>query len=223
MNKRRDVKREYRSERRQAGAASTRLSIISAATSLFVELGYGPVSIDAIADEASVSRATVFNAVGGKASLLRAAYDVAIVGDDEPVPLPERPWARPVREAPDAYTMLTRYAHMITVVDDRVCDIYEVMRGAAGAHADVREHWDQIQEERRGGAANVVRMLQARGTLRAGLTRRSAADIVFVLIDPGLFHQLVRTRQWKTAAFESWLAETFHMQLLESGGSSTTR
>jgi hypothetical protein len=146
--------------------------------------------------------------------LLRACYDVAIVGDDEPVPLPERPWARPVREAPDSRTLLVRYARMVTVVARRVAGIFEVMRGAAGAHPDVAEHWEQIRTERRGGAANVVAMLQARGPLRAGLGPKAAGDIVFVLIDPGLYHELVEEQGWADAVFESWLAETFLAQLL---------
>ena len=208
------VKRSYRSALRDERAAWTRLSIIRAGTAMFVEQGYGPVSIDAVAAAAGVSRATVFNAVGAKAALLRACYDVAVVGDDEPVPLPERPWAKPVREAPDSRTLLVRYAHMITIVGHRVADIYEVMRGAASAHPDVREHWGQIRAERRGGAANVVAMLRARGPLRAGLHPEAAGDIVSVLIDPGLYHELVGQQGWRDDAFEAWLAETFVAQLL---------
>jgi hypothetical protein len=37
-----------------------------------------------------VSRKTVFDSVGGKAQLMKLAYDFAIVGDDEPLPLRER-------------------------------------------------------------------------------------------------------------------------------------
>jgi AcrR family transcriptional regulator len=190
------------------------VAIIEAATALFVEHGYGPVSIEAVAEAAGVSRATVFNAVGGKPALLRAAYNVAIVGDDEPIPLPERPWARPVREARDARTMLDRYAHMITVIDGRVAGVYEVLRSAAGATTEVREHWDEIRSERRTGAKNVITMLEERGRLRDGLTSHMAADIVFVLIEPALYHQLVLERGWDEAAFEAWLAGTMRTQLL---------
>ena len=61
---------------RRAKARLTRASIIDAAGDLFVELGYLGTSIQAIADRAGVSRATVFNSVGGKLHLLRAAFDV---------------------------------------------------------------------------------------------------------------------------------------------------
>jgi AcrR family transcriptional regulator len=214
MKEETSVKRAYRAPNRAALAQATRLAVIDAGASLFVERGYGAVSIDDIADAAGVVRATVFNAVGGKAAVLRAAYDVALVGDDEPVPLPERLWARPVREAPDGPTMLDRYAHMITVIDQRVGPVYEVLRGAATAHADVREHWDEIRAGRRTGAENVVKMLAAHGPLRRGLTRAAAADIVELYIDPGHHQHLVAARGWSARAFERWLAQTLRAQLL---------
>ena len=214
MNEEAAVKRKYESATRTAAASSTRLQVIQTAGRLFVERGYGAVSVDDVARSAEVARATVFNAVGGKASLLRAAYDVAIVGDDEPVPLPDRPWASPVREAPDGPTMLDRYAHMVTVIDGRVAAIYEVLRGAAAAHDDVRVHWDEICAGRRTGAENVVKMLAAHGPLRRGLTRSSAADVVELLIDPSHHAHLVSRRGWSTRAFERWLADALRHQLL---------
>jgi hypothetical protein len=39
--------------------------------------------------------------VGGKPALLKTAFDVAIVGDDEPVSLPDRPRSKAIREEPD--------------------------------------------------------------------------------------------------------------------------
>ena len=90
-------RRAYRSPLRQVQAKATRRRIIEAADRLFTEVGYGATSIDQIAETAGVGRATVFTAVGGKAAVLRAAYQVALLGDDEAAPLRERPWARPVR------------------------------------------------------------------------------------------------------------------------------
>ena len=214
MNEDAEVKRPYRSAVRAAAAASTRLAIIEAASELFVDRGYGAASIDDVAAAAGVARATVFNAVGGKAALLRAAYDVAIVGDDEPVPLPDRPWARPVREAPDGPTMLDRYAHMVTVIDERVAPIYEVLRGAAMADAEVRTHWDEIRAGRRVGAENVITMLTAHCPLRRGLTRSAAADVVELLMDPSHHAHLVTRRGWSSRAFERWLADGLRHQLL---------
>ena len=211
----RGVKRaEYRSPRRDAQAKATRLAIIEAAGRLFVERGYAATSIEAIAEAADVGRATVFTSVGGKAALLKAAYDVALVGDDEPVALPDRPWAQHVRDGSTQRERLIRYAEMVTAIDGRYAPIYEAFRGAATADPEVRGLWQEIRDERRKGATNVVRMITQLGPLRQGLTSEVAADLVWVLNDPGLYHQLVVERGWSPSDFSSWLASTMCAQLL---------
>jgi AcrR family transcriptional regulator len=101
MNSQPDVKRSYDSPLRKAQAAATRRAIIDAAATSFIERGYVATSIETIAEAAGVSRATVFTSVGGKKELLKKAYDVALVGDDEPVPFPLRPASLAVRAEPD--------------------------------------------------------------------------------------------------------------------------
>jgi AcrR family transcriptional regulator len=207
-------RRAYDSPLRRAQAAATRLAVIGAATRLFIERGFVATSIDDIADAAGVSRATVFTAVGGKGTLLKTAFDVALVGDDEPVPMPQRPWARGVREASTAPAMLEAYADLVCVLADRVGPITEVIRGAASADAEVREVWARIQEERRIGAANIVRFAIERGGIRAGLDPDAAADVVWLLADPGQYVRLVVERGWSAQAYRDWLAATLKAQLL---------
>ncbi len=209
------MKRRYQSPLRRAQAQSTRLTIIEAAARLFIAHGYVGTSMDDIATGAGVGRATVFASLGGKAAILRAAYDIAIVGDDEPIPLPQRPWAIAVRNEPDAKRMIDAYAAMITDVSGRVAPIYEAMHGAAGADLEVRELWDAMRKERRGGAAGFVGFLVARHALRTGIDRKRAGDVVWALIDPSLYHLLVNEMAWTPAQFRTWLAETLGGQLLQ--------
>jgi AcrR family transcriptional regulator len=204
----------YRSPLRAAQARATRLAIIEAAGRLFVERGYAATSIDAVAEAAGAGRATVFASVGGKAALLKAAYDVAVVGDDEPIPLPERPWAHHVRQGETQGERIKRYAEMVTMIDGRYAPIYEAFRGAASADPEVRQLWQEIRAERRRGGSNFVRLICQLGSLREGLEREAAADIVWILNDPGLYHQLVLEQAWSPADFCTWLAETMHTQLL---------
>jgi AcrR family transcriptional regulator len=208
------VKRTYRSPLRAAQAGQTRRTIIAAATRLFVDAGYGATSIDAIAEAAGVSRATVFTAVGGKAALLKTAYDVALVGDDEPVALPDRADALAIRAEPDPRRYLERYAALVTGLGGRVAPIYEAVRGAASADPEVRPVWDKIQQERRIGAAHVVADTAAKGPLRCGIDEEGAADIVWVLNDPGLYHLLVNRRDWSRERFAAWLAASLQHELL---------
>lgn len=208
------VKRSYSSPLRAANAQSTRLAVIQAASRLFADRGYVATSLEDVAKEAGVSRATIFTSVGGKADLLKAAYNVAIVGDDEPVPLPQRPWAKAVRDEPDPKRMIDGYAHMITDVSGRVASVYEAMRGAAAADAEARTLLERMRSERRGGASGFVGFLVARDALRTGLDKNRAADVVWVLNDPGLYHLLVHVRGWTPVQFQKWLAETLKDQLL---------
>src|SRR5262245_52097861 len=86
-----EVKRNYSSTLRDAQARQTRRAIVDAGARLFVDDGFGRTTIDTIAAEAGVSRKTVFTSVGGKVEILKLAIDWAIVGDDEPVALADRP------------------------------------------------------------------------------------------------------------------------------------
>jgi AcrR family transcriptional regulator len=214
MKKQPTVKRSYRSPLRTAHAGETRRSIIDAATRLFVETGYGATSMDAIAEEAGVSRATVFSAVGSKAALLKTAYDVALVGDDDLVALPDRAESRSIRAEPDPRRYLERYAALIVGLGARVAPIYEAIRGAASADPDIRPVWEKIQQERRIGAAHVVADAASKGSLRAGIDQEGAADVVWVLVDPGLYRLLVDHRGWPRQRYIDWLAASLIHELL---------
>ena len=213
MNGQSIVKRPYASPLRIAQAAATRQAVIAAASQLFGERGYVATSVDEIATAAGVSRATVFTAVGRKPALLKTALDVAIVGDDEPIALPDRPRSRAVRAESDP----RRY---LPLCPDRRRDrraasaIDEAVRGAAGADPGTRALWLEHQAQRRQGGANVVRDLLGKTALRPGLDPEAAADLVWVLNDPGLYRLLVHERRWTPARFEDWLAATLQRQLL---------
>lgn len=210
-----DVKRRYQSPLREGQARTTRTTIIEAAWRLFAERGYVATSIEEIAAAAGVSRATVFTSVGGKPVLLKAAFDVAIVGDDQPISLPDRASSREIRAEPDPRVYLARYAGLVTETGRRVAPIAEAVRGASGADPDARRLWDTHLAQRRQGAANVVSDLHAKqARLRPGLNDAEAADVVWVLNDPGLYHQLVLGRGWTPARFEQWLTESLQWHLL---------
>jgi AcrR family transcriptional regulator len=166
-----------------------------------------------IAAAAGVSRATVFASVGGKAKLLKTALDVAIVGDDEPIALPDRPRSKAIRAEPDARKYLALYAELVTEIDGRLAGIHEAVRGAAGVDSDARALWESHLAQHRQGAANVIGDLTGKGGIRPDLDPEFAADIIW-LLGPGAYHMLVRRRGWSPERFQAWLTETFISQLL---------
>ena len=209
-----DVKRPYRSRLREANAGATRLAIVTAAGRLFIERGYVATSIEAIAEAAGVSRATVFTSVGGKSVLLKKAYDIALVGDDADVPLSQRATSVAIRAEPDVARFLDRYAGLIADINSRLAGIYEAVRGAASADPEVRDVFEKIQAERRVGSGRVIADVLAKGALRPELTVEDAADILWVLNDAGLYHLLVQRRGWTRDKFQSWLSALMRTQLL---------
>jgi TetR/AcrR family transcriptional regulator of autoinduction and epiphytic fitness len=208
------VKRRYESPRRVAMRRQTRRAIVDAAARLFAERGYIGTSFDAIAEAAGVGRATVFDHFSTKAGLLKMAYDVTLVGDDEPIPLPLRPESLAVRAERDPRAFLAGYAAIVTGVASRVSPIYEAIRGAAHADPEAADVWRTIGAERRIGGGNVVAMIVDRGALRPDADPERLADLVYALTDPGLYHLLVRERAWPDKVFTAWLAATLQRELV---------
>ncbi len=206
--------RSYSSRVRDAQARRTRLAIIQAASRLFAENGYAATSVDQIAAAAGVARATVFASVGGKPALLKTAHDVAIVGDDKPVALPDRPRSRKVIADPDQYRHAAGYAEIVVEIGGRMARLYDAIRAAAGVDDEVGELWRELNSQRRTGAGNFVRQSASKGPLRSGLDQQTGADLVFVLNDPALYRTLVLERGWPVEKFAAWLTRTMQEQLL---------
>jgi AcrR family transcriptional regulator len=203
--------------RRAQKAERTRQSVIGAAEQLFVARGYVSTSVQDIAHAAGVSRATVFNAVGGKAAVLRACYDVATVGDDQPEPLPQRAAMVAVREEPDGRRAIALYAEVIAEVGHRLSGIYEVFRSAATTDEEIRVQWQEIQAERLAGSRRFVEILAGKGALRAHLDPHQAGDVVWVHIDASLYHRFVVERGWSPTSFTDWFTRSLSDFLLEPG------
>ncbi|MEP7380727.1 MAG: helix-turn-helix domain-containing protein [Gemmatimonadota bacterium] len=212
--------RPYHSPLRVDQAQVTRTAIVDAATALFSERGFAAVSIDAIAAAAGVSRATVFTSIGGKAAILdaafRAAFGRAAGKEEASMPFVERPRSRKVRSLRGARAYLAGYAALVTKVFAHVADVYEAIREGSRADADVGALWLEINEERRRGADTIVADVRARGSLRRGLDEKLAADVVWVLNDPGIFHMFVRRRRWSAKRYEEWLVRALASELLDA-------
>jgi AcrR family transcriptional regulator len=214
MNSEPARKQPYRSELRAQQAAATRQLVLDAATALFVERGYAATSIDLIADTAGVGRSTVFSAAGGKPWLLKTAYDRAIVGDDEQVPLVRRPQIQRLFALTDPAEIVEGYVAVLSDAVQRVSRMYEVVRSAAGLDSEVHELWTDISDQRLEGANIIATLLQKKRGLRKGLTSAAARDLIWIYNDPGMHYALVEVRGWSQRRFHAWLLDTFNHQLL---------
>ena len=78
-----------------------------------------------------MSRRTVFNSVGGKVALLKLALDWAIVGDDEPIALADRPVIKAILAESDPRKALRLWVQTVTDVAARTTPLGEVLIAAA--------------------------------------------------------------------------------------------
>lgn len=206
--------RRYRSPRRQQTAAQTRQAILDAARALFLDQGYVATTIEQIAERAGVSKPTVFASVGNKRAILKQLRDLAVVGDEEPVALAQRPWFTQALDEADPRRAIRLHAHNVVQVQQRAADLAEVLRSGAGADPELRELWQTAEAQRRLDAGTIIDALLRKGPLKAGLGRDEAVDIVWVLTSPDNFQRLVRARRWSIQRYQQWLAQTLLDQLL---------
>ncbi len=189
-------RRSYRSGLRDEQARGTARRVVEAGRALFVERGYAATTIDAIADRAGVSRKTVFNAVGGKPALLKLAWDWALVGDDEPVPMAQRPEVQALMAETDPDALVARWARFDAAISARLALLYPVLQIAADGDPDVAALNRQSEDNRLGGARALVEALGELGGLRPGLRRQRATEVVATLMDPVAYRRLVHDAGW---------------------------
>jgi AcrR family transcriptional regulator len=202
--------RPYRSSRREAQARRTRGRVLAAATALFLERGYAGTTMRAVADEARVSVPTVESLFGTKVRLLRAVIDVAITGDDEPVPVLDRAWADEARQARTADEFCAIVADVLARTQVRAAGLVLAAFEGASTQPELAELTAQMVAQRAETATWLVDGLVRTAGLRAGSSRDEAVDTVWVLMDPGVFDRLTRQRHWTAERYRAWFARTVH-------------
>lgn len=168
----------------------------------------------AIAAEAGVALKTVYLAFETKRGVLLALWHLRLRGDQEPVPVGERPWFREVAEEPDPKRQLRLNARNSRVVKERAGALLQILRGAAPAEPELEALWNRIQTEFYDNQRSIVEILHRKDALRRGLDVADATDVLWTLNHPDVYCLLVGERGWSPEQYEEWLAEAFCSQLL---------
>jgi AcrR family transcriptional regulator len=206
--------RGYDSPRRREQAAETRRKILDAAEQIFSERGYAATAMPAIAAEAGVALKTVYLAFGTKAGVLHAMWDVRLGGDDQPVPVADRPWYRQLLAAEDPHLLVRAAARQSRVTKEHAGDVLRIIRQAAAIEPALADLWDRIETEFRAILAGVAERLDALGSLAPGIDATSATDLLWTLNHPDTWQLLVRGCGWSPDRYEQWIGETLSAQLL---------
>jgi AcrR family transcriptional regulator len=201
--------------RRAEQARATRRRIIDQATTLFIEQGYAATTLDQLAKGAGVAVQTLYFHFGNKATVLKEVVDVLAVGDDQPVPLLDRSWARRVRDEPDGKRALAIWVRNARAVFGRVAPIMKVVRDAAGSDPEMAAQWQTNLAQRYVAQRTVVQQLADKHALRPELTVDRATDIVFCLVSAEAYQLFTVERGWTPAEWERWIKDTLTAAILQ--------
>ena len=199
------------------GQARTRLArraVVDAARTLFLERGYPATTVEAISELSDVPPATVYRLFSSKLGILKALIDISIVGDDEAVPLQDRPQARALFADADPKQQLSGFAGICRAVNERTAPLYRILVSAAGSDPGAATLLGEQTRQRQAGQGQIARSLARARALRPHLRERDAADIIHALMSPEVYRLLVSERGWPPDRYEEWLTGTLIHQLL---------
>ena len=198
------VKRSYSSARREAQARETRRSILDAAHDLFVATGYAATTIQAIADRAGVAVQTVYAVFGNKRELLRQLIERTITGDDEPLPIRDRPTVQSIAAEPDARRRAELDAALSRSITERIAPIVRVAAEAAASDTELAAMMEAVKAARRHEMTVSADILAGPDGLR--VEPEEAAATLYILYSPQVADMLIGDYGWSPERYEKWLA-----------------
>jgi AcrR family transcriptional regulator len=205
------AQRPYRSPRRAQAAADTRAAILATAMRLFLERGYGRVTVGDIAREASTAVPTVYASTGGKSAILATLIDEAMRD-----PIVDATFAA-IRESRTPHEVIRVTAHGVRMDNERYHDMIQVMVAAATIDETATAtlvRSDRIYRESLAKAADRLQELHA---LKPGIDVRRATDILWFFLGHRAWHLFVVERRWSWDDAERWLGEQASTALLDPG------
>jgi len=120
----------------ELGAASESTHSVVPARTRFLRYGWHGAGMHEIARDAGVSVETVYSNLPSKAAAFKEVLNLLVVGDDQPIPLAERPEFRAATVG-SLTERLRALAAIHTEVQGRVAGLRMVLREAARADDDL--------------------------------------------------------------------------------------
>jgi AcrR family transcriptional regulator len=198
-------RRSYNSEGRRETARRNRAAVLDACRELLFRDGYHATTIKAVAERAGVSPETVYKSFGGKPGLVKALWDITLAGDDDPVPMGDRPQIQQILATKELSTKLRLYGTYVRGIHERITPLFALLTQAG---PDVGEVLELGEQERLTGVTAFVTHLDETGALRPDADPAQVADAVWALAGPQLYTQLTAGRGWSADTYEKWLADT---------------
>lgn len=195
----------YRSPLRARQAEQTRLMVMAAAARVFAERGWS-ATMGTLAAEAGTAVETIYSGFGSKVGLLIAAIDAAIVGDDDPTVLADRPEFADLATGTPSRRLHAGVA-VITRALVRTVPLMSVLQEAAASDSKAAARLEQYESDRHATVAAGIALVAGRQVAD------DVADSIWAIAGPEVFVKLTRDRGWSVERYQAWLAVVFGAML----------
>jgi AcrR family transcriptional regulator len=207
--------RTYDASGRQQRALMNRERMLDVARRLFATRGYAETTIEDIASEAGLAVPTIYAAFQSKRGLLDALMNRLVAGVEGGPPLLETDEPRAINAEPDPRRALARFVGHLLGVQERAIPMYEVMKHAARAEAEIAELLGRMQQYRYSNLASLAARLDRLGALRAGLSVEDAARTLWAITSPEVRQLMLAQAGWSIDKYRDWLEDTLATVLLK--------
>ncbi|MDX6250223.1 MAG: hypothetical protein QOF10_3583 [Kribbellaceae bacterium] len=201
-----EVKRNYDASGRREQARARRRAVVLAAQELFERDGYRATTIAAVGRAAGVSAESVYKGFGTKAALAKDVFDLVLAGDDDPVPIAERPEARAVQAEPDVRRKIALYVDGLARRQQRSAKVQILIRDGRHVDETLEDIWQKLLDERLTGMTMLGRHLHESGQLRDGVDVDEVRDVLWTCTAVELYELLVLGRGWSLDRYAAWTA-----------------
>jgi len=193
--------RRYRSPLRESRARETRDRVVAAATEQFLTNGWAGTGMREVARTAGVSVETVYSHFPSKRALLDAVIDISVVGDEQPVPLADRPEFAALGSGRRS-ERIAAAARLLAAVHVRTAGFAKVVREAAPSDEQIAVVLRATRRRQRDDIDAAAALIVGRSLTPAEV------DQLWVTCSPEVYLLFVEDAGWTTEQFEQWAATT---------------
>jgi AcrR family transcriptional regulator len=195
------VRRRYASPLREKRAEETKAVLLSTATELFTTKGWASTGMRDVAREAGVAVETLYSHYPSKRALFDAVVDQAVVGDDEPVAVADRPEFLAVGRGRRA-DRIAAAASLVASIHRRTAPFALLLREAATTDEEIADVLRATRARQRKDVAAGLELIVGRPPTRA------ERDGAWAILSPEIYLLLVQESGWSLDQYEQWMAET---------------
>lgn len=174
--------------------------VLDAASRLFTIRGWATTGIRDIAREAGVAAETVYAHYASKTALLRQVVDIAVVGDDDALPLAQRPEFTALRVGSRSERIVAA-ARLITEVHMRTAGFAKVIREAAHTDEAMAQELASTRQRHRIDVERALKLLIGRNPTAVEL------DGIVAVVSVEVYLLLTEFSGWSAAQYQAWMAE----------------